>query len=120
MTEKFDINAWQEQGKKALEELQEQKTSLEEQLDKVCDEIAEIETALGIAPERQKRVRLRPLILGQAEANKGKRIPLEVVVQAVQENLEVEVEESIILTAINRAVKAVEELTLNEKGLMLK
>ena len=120
MNEKFDINAWQEQGKKALETLQSKKADLEIQLEKVCDEIFNVEAALGISPARQKRVRLRPLILGQAEANKGKAVPVEVVVQAVKENLTVEVTDDSIITAITRAVKDVDGLVLDEKGLMLK
>lgn len=117
----FDISAWMDEGKKALNALYEEKAGLEEKLGAVQAQIVDVEKTLGIGPRRAKRVRIRPSIVDVLSANKGKRIPMEKLVEAVNEMIDsAEVSEDAIAQATIRLSKDAEDVTITEKGVMLK
>jgi len=121
MTEKFDINSWMEQGKQAIEALYAKKTDLEEQLVSIKAEIKDMEKTMGMSAPRARRVRIRPLVKALLEENRGKRVALDAVIAHVKANAgDVPVEDDAILQAVDRAVKDIEEMTLTDKGLMIK
>jgi len=122
MTESnFNISSWMEEGKKALDSLHEEKACMEEKLGEIQTQIVDIEKTLGIGPRRAKRIRLRPSIVDVLEANKGKRVPMESLVESVKSLIdEADVSDNAISQATVRLSKDVDIVTINEKGVMLK
>lgn len=118
-TQEFNYDSWRNQGAQALNSLKEKQQELLGELNEVESMIHNIECDLGIAEKKPKRIRIRPVIMAQVEANKGKWVEEDVIVDAVMANLE-DVDVSSVKTALSRAVRDLDVLEEKEGKIRLK
>ena len=108
----FDVEAWQNTGKTALEALSAKRSGLQAEIEAVDVKIVSIKESLGIAT-KPKRIRLRPLILQAVEEKKGKYVTLASICGTIHVS-HPDVEDEKILTAVKRAVHDVEGLEMKD------
>lgn len=118
-TQDFNYDMWREQGSHALDSLKAKQQELLGELEKVEGLIHSIECDLGIAEKKPKRVRIRPVIMAQIEANKSKWVEEDVIIEAVMANIE-DVDVSSVKTALSRAVRDIDLLEEKDGKLRLK
>jgi len=110
----FDVAAWQNTGKEALEALNEKRAGLQAEIETVDAKIVSIKESLGIAT-KPRRIRLRPLILQALEEKKGKWVTFVVLCGTIQAT-HPDVESDKILTATKRAARDIEDLEMKDDG----
>lgn len=106
--ENFDLQAWQQQGQEALNNLLESRTSLVSELNVVDQKIGEIKDALGVE-KKTRRTRIRPVILDILAQNIGQWLTLDSVVTAACQHLD-GVEAASVTAAVRRAIREFDNL----------